>query len=150
MRRKHASQKGASLVEFALVLPLLLLILFGIIEFAIMLYDKEMITNASREGARRGIVYRVDSAGNYSPFTEQEIKAILEPYLKDHLITLRGTSIPVISAIATPSAASGNMLSVQVTYTYNFLVLKPIAELMGGGALPGSVTLNAVTKMRME
>ena len=45
---------GASAVEFAVVLPLLVLP-FGIIEFSLALYDKAMITNASREGARAGI-----------------------------------------------------------------------------------------------
>ena len=56
MGRKSSSQKGASLVEFALVLPLLMLILWGIIEFGLLLYNKQVITNASREGARAGIV----------------------------------------------------------------------------------------------
>jgi Flp pilus assembly protein TadG len=50
------SQRGAAVVEFAFVLPLLLVILFGIIEFSFLLYDKAMLTNASREGARVGIV----------------------------------------------------------------------------------------------
>ena len=51
-------QKGAEIVEFALVLPLLLLILFGIMEFGIVFFDKAIITNASREGARAGVVSR--------------------------------------------------------------------------------------------
>lgn len=49
MRSTFSSQKGASAVEFALVLPLLMLILFGIIEFSLLMYNKAMITNASRE-----------------------------------------------------------------------------------------------------
>ena len=56
MRSKSSSQKGASAVEFALVLPLLMLITFGIIEFGMLMYNKQVITNASREGARAGIV----------------------------------------------------------------------------------------------
>ena len=45
-------QRGAAAVEFAIVLPLLLVFVFGIIEFGFLLYDKAVITNASREGAR--------------------------------------------------------------------------------------------------
>src|SRR5690606_28464820 len=54
-RRRMA---GVAAVEFALVVPLLLVVLFGIIDFGFMLYDKAMLTNAAREGARAGIVLR--------------------------------------------------------------------------------------------
>ena len=56
MRIKFASQKGAAMVEFALILIPLLLITFGIIEFGMFMYNQQVLTNASREGARAGIV----------------------------------------------------------------------------------------------
>lgn len=54
----NAKQKnsGQTLVEFALVLPLLLLLLFGIIEFGRIFQAKLVVTSAAREGARRAIV----------------------------------------------------------------------------------------------
>ena len=52
IKNKTLSQSGASAIEFALLLPVLLLFLFGIIEVSILFYNKAMITNASREGAR--------------------------------------------------------------------------------------------------
>ena len=48
-------QKGVAAVEFAIVLPFLVLLVFGTIEFGLMFYNKQVITNASREGARAGI-----------------------------------------------------------------------------------------------
>ena len=56
------SQKGSATVEFGLILPMLLLILFGTLELGLALYNKSVITHASREGARWGIVLRVPSA----------------------------------------------------------------------------------------
>ena len=50
-------QTGSNIVEFAFVMPLLLILVFGIIDFSIGLYDKAVITNAVREGARSGIVF---------------------------------------------------------------------------------------------
>ncbi|NTU68666.1 MAG: pilus assembly protein [Chlorobiaceae bacterium] len=47
-------QKGSVLVEFALILPLFLLLLFGVVSFSIALYDKTVLTMATREGARAG------------------------------------------------------------------------------------------------
>ena len=55
---KHAqSQKGSVLVEFALILPIFLALLFGVISFSIALYDKTVLTMATREGARSGAKY---------------------------------------------------------------------------------------------
>ncbi len=60
MKRKP-KQNGAATVELAILLGTILLpLLFGIIEFSFLLYDKAMITNASREGARAGIVMKIE------------------------------------------------------------------------------------------
>src|SRR5438270_12573056 len=52
LRRRLRSESGAELIEFALTLPLLLLLVLGIIEFGLMLQQYEVVTNAAREGAR--------------------------------------------------------------------------------------------------
>jgi Flp pilus assembly protein TadG len=57
---KMTNQKGAAAIEFAVILPLLLVIIFGIIEFSVYFFDKAVITNASREGARAGVVFADD------------------------------------------------------------------------------------------
>jgi hypothetical protein len=48
--------RGQALLEFALVLPVLLLLVFGIIEFGLIFFDNLVITQAAREGARVGVV----------------------------------------------------------------------------------------------
>ena len=111
------------------------------------MYNKAMITNASREGARRGIVYRVDpTTFNYSPLTDTQIRTEVTNYLSNHLITLSGTSTHT-TKITRAVAVSGNTLDVQVSYPYNFLVVPPIAALVapGGAALPGTITLSSAT-----
>jgi hypothetical protein len=49
-------QDGAAAVEFALLLPLLVLLLFGFIQFGIAFNTKIQATNAAREGARMAVV----------------------------------------------------------------------------------------------
>jgi Flp pilus assembly protein TadG len=56
-------QKGVAAVEFAIVAPLLFLLIFGIISYGIMLYNQALITNATRTGARAGIVFSVSGNG---------------------------------------------------------------------------------------
>ena len=54
------NQDGVTIVEFALIAPLLFLLIFGMIEFSLLLFNKHVITNASREIARAGVVARED------------------------------------------------------------------------------------------
>lgn len=54
MRQARSNRPGQSMVEFALVMPLLLVLLFGIIEFGRLLLFYSSVVSASREGARYG------------------------------------------------------------------------------------------------
>ena len=58
-RMRLRGERGAAAVEFAITAVVLLMIVFGIIEFGILMFDKHVLTNASREGARAGIVMRI-------------------------------------------------------------------------------------------
>jgi Flp pilus assembly protein TadG len=55
-RRALRRDDGASAVEFALVVPLLIILVFGIIAFGIVLAQQQALSNAAREGARYGAV----------------------------------------------------------------------------------------------
>lgn len=147
---KFRCQTGASAVEFAIILPLLVLLVFGIIEFGFALYDKAMITNASREGARQGTVYRSDNIiGSYSPLTDAQIEDVVKNYLeksgKTFLVTFNPAGSSAKTVVFPLRRDSGDLLYVTVTYHYDFLVLPNfIAKLIGG------VDLSAQTVMRME
>ena len=54
--RRLACDKGAELIEFALVFPLLLLVMFGIMDFGLLFQRYETVTNAAREGARIAVL----------------------------------------------------------------------------------------------
>ena len=152
-------QKGAVLVEFALVLPLLLLILFGIIEFSLLLYDKAVITNASREAARSGIVYtmlRPDS-GDASTYTDRvnantaEIIQTATDYCQDYLITFAGGDVsPTINLQSSPCETADDDLIVKVSYNYNFLIFPNTLAGFFGGSGDNGILLTAQTVMRCE
>ncbi|HHY05466.1 MAG TPA: pilus assembly protein [Clostridia bacterium] len=61
LRRIRGQGKGQALVEMALLLPLLLLLLFGIIEFGRVMSASLIVTHGAREGARYGAVGATDS-----------------------------------------------------------------------------------------
>ena len=58
-KRAHRKREGAAALEFALVLPLLVILLFGIIDFGYLMFTVSTMNNAAREGARRGAVESV-------------------------------------------------------------------------------------------
>lgn len=135
--RLAKSKNGVAAVEFAIVLPLLVILVFGIIEFGLALYDKAVITNASREGARAGIV-----AVN-PRLSIGEITSIVNNYCGSYLITFGGGTLPTV-AVTGAGGAFGSDLTVTVTYNYNFLVLPNFTS------LTGPITIAATTVMRME
>ena len=140
-KRTPKNQEGAAAVEFAIILPLFIVLVFGIIEFSLAFYDKAMITNASREGARRGIVYTTDPDATVS---NAEIESVVTAYLSDNLITF-GPDTDVDVAIAREGFAPGDDLSVTVTYSYGYLLLPAFID-----AISGPINLTARTVMRME
>lgn len=139
-RTREHGQKGAAMVEFAIVLPLLLVLVFGIIEFGLLLYNQQVITNASREGARYGIVSRTPRR------TVGEIQGVVNNYTGSHLVTF-GTGTPTTSIVpnATAGAVFGDDLTVTVRYQYDFLVMPNFIL-----ALVGGKELQAVTMMKYE
>lgn len=57
---RSSNQKGQSIIEFALAIPIILIMVFGVIEFARLMFSYSMVVSAAREAARYG-----SSAENY-------------------------------------------------------------------------------------
>ena len=142
------SEKGVSAVEFALIAPLLFVLTFGSIEFALLLFDKAVITNASREGARAAIVYNAEVPDDYAP-----IREIVKSYANNYLVNLGVAGANFLSDAdiviipETPELAGD--ITVTVNYSYDFLVLPNLAALVGG-TFDGTVNLVGTTVMRKE
>ncbi len=138
MKTHIPNQKGVAAVEFALVLPLLVVLAFGIIEFSLALYDKAVITNASREGARAGIVFRDPAV------TDDEIIGIVNQYCQNRLVTF-GSALQPTTTVNREGTSTGDDLTVQVHYDYTFLVIPGFITSMTGG-----IPMTAQTVMRLE
>jgi Flp pilus assembly protein TadG len=109
MRRTRGErQKGAALVEFAVVLPILVLLLIGMMEFGLLLYNQHVLTNASREGARYGIVARTPRR------TAVEIDSVVNEYCGNHLVTFGSGGGPTTAIV--PANTFGAIFGTDLRY----------------------------------
>ena len=144
-------EDGAALVETAFVLPIMLLVSVGIFEFGRAYQTWQVITNATREGARVAVL---------PEYTDDSVKARVRTYLKDGglpaaivddmaktNVDITATTIPVdVGGTVTASAAR-----VVVEYPFEFMVLQPVAQLVVNGSLAGEpFTMRMTTIMRNE
>jgi Flp pilus assembly protein TadG len=136
-RSKIGNQNGVAAVEFAIILPFLVVLIFGMIEFSLVLYNKAMITNASRVGARDAIAGLTN------------INDLVKSYCESHLIELGGTKNAISDGditVAPVSLANGTKagVSVSVTFDHNFLSASLI------GLDHTSISITGQTIMRNE
>ena len=130
------NERGAVAAEFALLLPVLLTILFAIIEFGMIMYGRELVTNATREGARAGITQGPPK------MTTGAITTISHNYLINTGINPANVTFTAVGA----GGANPATLTVTATYSYFFLI--PYIPAMTG--IPNPLIINTQTVMRHE
>ena len=130
----RGSQRGQSLVEFALVLPIFLVLALSIIDFGWALRAYLTATNSAREGARLGV----------TGATADQIR----------LKTVNSSGDLLTSGNVTVTGAGGQpgtSVTVSVTYPYNYITpLGSLLAAIGGSALPDPLPINTSTTMRLE
>ncbi len=144
-RHRLGDRRGQSLVEFALVLPILLLILVGILEFGIAFRTFQVVTNAAREGARTAVLGT----------TRAEVQDVVNRYMESGGLTLDSDNL-VFECVPQPGSApnpnnggppcsNGQIARVQVTQPISFAVLGALLN-----RTVGPPTLRSTSEMRTE
>ncbi len=126
VRGPSGRERGAAAVEFALVLPLLLVLLLGIIDFGLYFYNDLQLTHVARNAARYLSVNKTAEAN----------AAIDDANL---------ISTSIYSRSVTPAATQGGESTISLRANYSFLT--PLPRLVGIGSTAG---INASVVMRRE
>ena len=141
IRRARTNETGAELLEFAIALPILMLVIGGVIDFAIMFQRYEVVTNAAREGARVAVL---------PDFGVADVQARVNSYLAASGLTATAPATLVdYTSEVMPGGSSIDVVKVTVQYPHQFLILTPLAALLGQGA-HGDIMLAAASTMRLE
>lgn len=126
-------QRGAAAVEFAVVAPIFILLLFGMIEYGRMVMVQQMLTNATREGARRAVL---------DGTTLANVRSTVQDYLSSGNITVNNGEI---TCVPDPSAASfGDPVTVSLTVPFSRVSWLPAPLFLG------STNMTASSVMRRE
>jgi Flp pilus assembly protein TadG len=127
---QQKDQKGTSTLEFIVVLPTLLFVLFAIIEFSRLWLTVNIVTTASREGARVGVVTPTSAGDVFNPGpAEARITQILPG------------GVPSVTC-ATP-CVSGSEVQANVQVTFDTVI--PLLS-----SILTDVNISRTTRMRYE
>ena len=155
--KRLGGDRGAELIELAMITPLLMLFFAGIFDFAMIFRAWEVVTNAAREGARVGVLPGYEDDAN--------VVSRVEEYMQVSGLAASCTQSTVAGNTCTPSATpectvcvwtddvttTGGTFSaryVHVTSRQNFQSLGWVADVFGGNFT--SVNVGSTTSMRTE
>jgi len=144
----------------AIALPLLLLIVAGILDLGMLFWEKQVLTNATREGARAAAKAVATGPsypnGRYDKTKAQIMTDVVQAYLTKFNIknaagqpitlTLGGNFSYTVDATVTP-----NRLTIQLTgIPVNLMLLPKVQKLFSGGTVPDTINLDARTTLAAE
>ncbi len=132
-KTRAAGRRGAAAVEFAVVLPVFITLVFGMIEYGRMVMVQQVITNAAREGCRKAIM---DGA------TSQEVQDIVNNYLESAGIT----SATITITPSEPSeAGAGEPVTVSVSVPYDQVSWLPAPMYLSGTEMSATCVMRRET-----
>ncbi len=131
IRDPHRRRAGTTMVELALVMPLLLMLLFAIAEFSLAFLDWQVVSSAAREGARAASLFRPNCPASSPAAVQQAVNAVLGA------ANVAG-SIQLSGACSHPGAST-----VTVSAPFEFRFLPGLYQGFGHG----SVSLTATSVM---
>lgn len=143
---RRLRQRGAEVVEFALLASLIFLLLFAIIEFSIAMYNQGTLVHAARAGAREASLYWIDVSQllpTSDPEDDQrmkpsEVEATISNYIDRFIISFTGeapTMEIALRDVSIPNADTlvvnaGDNVSVDLSFTYRAPVTAALANIL--------------------
>ena len=140
-RRPRNGEAGVELIEFALVFPLLLMVVLGIVDFGFLFQRWEALTNATREGARVAVM---------PGYATVDVEDRITNYLAAGGVpTAAGNpAVSVTQTTIAQGAATWPATTVALSYDHEYIFVNGIVGWFGGSL--GTTTLQTSATMRNE
>ncbi|MBI2723593.1 MAG: pilus assembly protein [Chloroflexi bacterium] len=149
--RKH--ERAQSLVEFSLIIPLFLILVFGVIDFGMGLRAYITVAQATREGARYASVG--NPAGTFSSGGSGECNGSTSTTTVGKVCSTMGgldlTKISSVSVTYPDGNSPGNTVHVAAQYNYAYITpLRRLVNFFSAGSLGSTIAVSSSTDMRLE
>lgn len=153
VRRRLHAQAAQSLVELALIIPTLLILVLGIVDFGMGFRAYISVAAATREGARYAAVG--NPGGTFVSGGTGECNGSTSTTAVGKVCsTMDGlglTNISNVSVTYPNGNTPGESVHVQTQYRYQYITpLQRVVNVISGGNLPGYLTITSATDMRLE
>lgn len=137
--RSGGFQDGQSLLEFALLLPVLLALVIGIYEFGRAWNVYQVLTNTAREGARLAVI---------PTSTETDVRNTIDQGLQRAALDPNEATVSITGL----GGGTGTPTTVDLSYPYEFEFVGPIVAFLEGpdDTMAGAITLSTSVVMRNE
>jgi Flp pilus assembly protein TadG len=158
LKRLPRGEGAQSLTEFALILPIFVILVFGIIDFGMGLRAYITVAQATREGARYGVVG--NSPGSFSAGGSGDCNGSTSTNVIGKVCsTMNGLDLTDIQTVSvecpdTSTAAPcdpGDSVEVHAEYRYHYITpVKTFVNFLSAGSMPDYITVSSTTTMRQE
>ncbi len=134
--RRVTGSRGQAILEFAIITPLLLLFLFGIVDFAWVMNNKVVTVNAAREAARLGA-----TGATVDEICDRAVAQSQELITRDHV------TVEFVDTNGDNKLLPGDAVTVRISFPYR--AITPLGGLVGVQVLDGRI-MRSSTDMRLE
>lgn len=152
-RKLIRRDEAQSLAEFALIVPVFLILVFGIIDFGLGLRAYITVSQATREGARYASVG--NPAGTFTAGGAGQCNGSTQTTTVGKVCsTINGldlTDIESVSVTYPNGQTPGQSVRVSAQYRYHYITpVKTLVNVLAGGSMPGYLTISSTADMRLE
>jgi Flp pilus assembly protein TadG len=149
-RQRMNGEKGQALVEFALLIPIFLILLFAIVDFGMGFYSWITVTNSAREGARVGAVHAPLNVASSPCFGKGSLEQCIEDRVLDSA-DLVDEDTKMTVTITNAQGQSGESVVVKVDYDYDLITpLAGLVNFISGDTIGPTLNLSSTADMRLE
>jgi Flp pilus assembly protein TadG len=142
LRRRFQSDRGSELIEFALMFPVLMVVLAGMFDFGLAINQYTILTNAAREGARVAAM---------PTWSKEDVLARVESYAQDSGLALDGLNADVEYDVNVDTGThTVGAVRVSVSYNHDYMLLDTLINAFMGEEYLTTLTMRADSTMRTE